>query len=152
MTDPALPEQMGEDDHRAWLDSLSADDRLVVHTPPGYQHLMPWAAYAKRALQFEMPAGSRLKLLEQLNNLTDLYFTPEMLATIEPMSDTEIEMMNEARSLDREEHRLGQACFMVLTSWRVFGHFRRLNPSYLAAIKLRQQMTAAGNAPAQAFN
>ena len=60
-----------------------------------------------------------------------------------------MEMMNEARSLDREDDRLGQASFDVLTSWRVFGHFRRLNPSFLAAIKLRQQMTATGTAPAQ---
>jgi hypothetical protein len=75
-----------------------------------------------------------------------------MLAVISPMSNTEMEMMREARTLDREDDRLGHASFKILTSWRVFGHFRRLNPSYLAAIKLRQQMTAAGTAPAQAFN
>ena len=138
--------------HSAWLDSLSDDDKLVVHTPSGYQHMLLMAAYAKRGLQYEMPAGKRLQLLEKLNGLTDNYFTPEMLAIIEPMSDTEMEMMHEAKSLDREDDRLGQA-FKVLTSWRVFGHFRRLNPSYLAAIKLRSQMTAAGTTPAlQAFN
>jgi hypothetical protein len=119
------------------------DDRLVLFTPAGYKHFFLWAAYVKRALQFELPAGKRLKLLERLNSLTDLYFTPEMLATIEPMSDTEIEMVNEARSLDLEDDRLGQASFDVLTSQRVFGHFLRLNPSLMTAIKLRGEMTAA---------
>jgi hypothetical protein len=123
-----------------------------VNTPAGYQHLMLWAAYAKRALQYEMPAGKRLQLLEKLNSLTDDYFAPEMLAIIEPMCDTEIAMVNEARSLDREDDRIGQASFEVLTSWRVFGHFRRLNPSYLAAIKLREQMTAGKVAPAMAIS
>jgi len=80
---------------------------------------------------------------------SSFFLSPEMLAIIEPAGDTEMEMMNEARSLDREDDRLGQASFDVLTSWRVFGHFRRLNPSFLAAIKLRQQMTATGTAPAQ---
>jgi hypothetical protein len=45
------------------FDSLSDDDKLVVFTPPGYQHLMLFAAYAKRALQYEMPAGTRLSCL-----------------------------------------------------------------------------------------
>jgi len=72
-------------------------------------------------------------------SITDWYFTPEMLATIEPMSNTEIEIFHEATSLDHEDHfpRCNES-FKVLTSWRVFGHFRRLNPSYLAAIKLRE--------------
>jgi hypothetical protein len=139
VSDP-LPEQMDD------------DELSVLQAPTGYLHLMLWAAAAKRALLFDMPAGKRLQLLEKLNGLTDNYFTPEMLAAITPMSDTEMEMVNEARSLDREDDRLGQASFDVLTSWRVFGHFRRLNPSYLAAIKLRQQMTAAGTAPAQTFS
>jgi len=96
-----------------------------------------------------MKPGKRLKLLELLNSLTDNWLTPEMLAIIAPASDTEMAMVNEARSLDREDDRLGQASFDVLTSWRVFKHFRRLNPSFMAAIKLRQQMTATGAAPAQ---
>jgi hypothetical protein len=134
-----LPEQIDDE----------PDNELAV--PAGYIHLMLWASAAKRALQWEMKPGKRLRLLELLNGLTDNYFTPDMLAIIEPMSDTEMAMVSEARSLDREDDRLGQASFDVLTSPKVFGHFRRLNPSFLAAIKLRQQMTAAGTAPAQTF-
>jgi hypothetical protein len=56
-------------------------------------------------------------------------------------------MMDEALSLDGEKGC--ENSFKILTSWRVFRHFRRLNSSYLAAIKLRQQITATGAAPAQ---
>jgi hypothetical protein len=130
-------------------DELSDDDQLASNTPAGYVHLMLMAAYAKRGLQFKASIGKRLKLLELLNSLTDGYFTPEMLSVIEPMCDTQMEMVSEARSLVREDDRLGNASFAVLTKPQVFGHFRRLNPSLLAAIKLRQQTTAAGTAPAQ---
>jgi hypothetical protein len=65
------------------------------------------------------------------------------------MGDIEMEMLNEAKSLDGDKGC--EASFRVLTSPKVFGHFRRLNPSYLAAIKLRQQMTAAGKSPVQTF-
>jgi hypothetical protein len=112
---------------RALDDELSDDDRLAVHTPAGYIHLMLWASAAKRALQWEMKPGKRLKLLEMLNSLTDNYFTQDMLAIIEPMCDTQMQMVSEARSLDREDDRLGQASFDVLTSPKVFGHFRRLS-------------------------
>jgi hypothetical protein len=128
-----------------------SDDDGALQTPAGYVHLMLMAAYAKRGLQYQMKPGKRLKLLELLNSLTDNYFTPDMLATIEPMSDTEMAMVSEARSLDREDDRLGNASFDVLTSPKVFGHFLKLNPSFVAAIKLRQQMTATGAVPAQTF-
>jgi hypothetical protein len=123
--DPGVSEY-DQGQHAAWLASLSDDDRLAVHTPAGYIHLMQWASAAKRALQWEMRPGKRLKLLELLNSLTDNWLTPEMLAIIALAGDTEMEMMNEARSLDREDDRLGQASFDVLTSWRVFSHFRAL--------------------------
>jgi len=101
MSDP-LPEQLD-------------DDELVLNTPVGYWHLMLMAAYAKRGLQFKMSAGKRLKLLELLNSLTDGYFTPDMLAIIEPMCDTQMEMVNEARSLDGEDDRLlTAACYCRL--------------------------------------
>jgi hypothetical protein len=130
MTD-TLPEQM--------------DDELLV--PAGYMHLMLWAAVAKRALQWEMKPGKRLKLLELLNGLTDNWLTPEMLPMIAPAGDTEMAMLGEAKSLDGDKDCKNS--FDVLTSQKVFGHFRRLNLSFMAAIKLRQQMTATGAAPAQ---
>jgi hypothetical protein len=125
------------------------DEQLAVFVPAGYVHLMLWAGAGKRALQYQMKPGKRLRLLELLNSLTDNYFTPEMLAAITPASDTEMEMVNEARSLDGDKGCA--ASFDVLTGAKVFGHFRRLNPSYLAAIKLRARMTATRAAPAQTF-
>jgi hypothetical protein len=38
---------------------------------------------------------------------------------------------------------LSHANFEVLTSWRVFGNFRQLNPSYPAAIKFREREKCA---------
>ena len=136
-----------QEQHAAWLDSLSDDDRLAVHTPAGYVHRMLWASYAKRALTCDIKTGQRLRLLEKLNSMVDLYLTEEMVRSIEPMCDTGAAMMDEALSLDGEKGC--ENSFKILTSWRVFRHFRRLNSSYLAAIKLRQQITATGAAPAQ---
>jgi hypothetical protein len=92
-----------------------------------------------------MKPGKRLRFLELLNSLTDGWLTPEILAVIEPAGDTEMAMINEAKSLDGDKGC--EASLKVLTSPKVFGHFRRLNPSFVAAIKLRQQMTATGNVP-----
>ena len=125
---------------------MDADELLV---PAGYQHLMLMAAYAKRGLQFEMKPGKRLKLLELLNSLCDAWFVPEMLAVITPAGDTEAAMIDEARSLDGDKGC--EASFNVLTSPKVFGHFCKLNASFLAAIKIREQMTAAGKSPVQTF-
>jgi hypothetical protein len=110
---------------------------------------MLMAAAGKRALQYEMKPGKRLRFLELLNSLTDGWLTPEILAVITPAGDTEMEILNEAKSLDGDKGC--EASFKVLTSPKVFGHFRRLNPSFMAAIKLRQAMTAAGRSPVQTF-
>ena len=72
-------------------------------------------AYTKRALAFPMPGGERLKLLENLNSMTDeRYLTADILATIAPMSDSEIEMMDAALSLDGEGDKGGWASSRVL--------------------------------------
>src|SRR6516165_7599191 len=92
-----------QDQHAAWLASLSDDDKLAAHTPAGHVHLMLWASAAKRALQWEMKPGKRQKLLELLNSITDNWLTPELLSVITPAGDTEMEMMSEARSLDQED-------------------------------------------------
>jgi hypothetical protein len=126
-------------------------DQAPEQIPAGYSHLMLWAAAAKATLRLQMKPGKRLRLLELLNGLTDNWLTPEMLAMIEPAGETELAMIAEARSLDREDDRLGQASFNMLTNPQVVAHFMRLNPSLVKAAKLRAQMTATGAAPAQTF-
>jgi hypothetical protein len=79
-----------------------------------------------------------LRFLEALNGMTDLNFTAPMLQMIEPMRDTGFQIWKEAKTLDRDGDKSCMASFRVLTGWRVFQHFLRLNPSILAAIKLRE--------------
>jgi hypothetical protein len=105
-------------------------------------------AATKRTLQDDttMKAGDRLRLLEKLNGLTDLNFTAAMLALIDPMSDLELEIYREAKSLDPPRPKKDdpssvyfQASFEILTSPKVFEHFIALNPGLAAAVRLCEQ-------------
>jgi hypothetical protein len=133
------PEPYDAERHHAWLDSLSRDEALVVYTPQGYLMTFIIVALTKRALLMdEIKPAEQLRLLEKLNGLTDGYFTPEMLAAVEPMSDIECKIFEEAKSLDPAGDKSSRASFGVLTSPRVFWHLATLNPSLLSAIKLRE--------------
>jgi hypothetical protein len=135
---PDDPGRMSEVEHSAWWATLSDQEKMVANVPPGYQHLLLVIAYIKRVLVIcEMKAGERLHHLEWLNKQTDNYVSPEMLAIIEPMSDAEMAMMHEARSLDQKGS--DAKSFAILTRWKVFHSFLALNPSILAAIKLRER-------------
>lgn len=137
------PEEMGEEEHRAWLDSLSDEERMIVDVPRGYMHHMLAIALGKRILaDDDLRLGDRLYVLEMINALTDSYISPEMLAAIQPMSDTELTIFREAKSLDADGEKLGQASFKVLTSWKVFNYFLALNPSLLVAIKMRKAVSS----------
>ena len=130
--EPYSPEAQG-----AWLASLSADETLIVHVPVGHQWNMIAASLVKRWLQGKMDAGLRLRLLESLTGMTDIYLRPEMLAMIEPMCNTAYQIWSEAKTLDREGDKACMASFRVLTSPRVYDHLTTLNPSILAAIRWR---------------
>jgi hypothetical protein len=111
---------------------------MILYTPTGYKLMMLVVAKTKRALQrIDMRVRDRLHILEKMNGFTDQWFTPEMLAMIEPMSDTEEQMFREARSLDPSGGQPFQASAEILTSQQVFGHFVRLNASLLEAIKFQ---------------
>ncbi len=137
------PEPYTPEGHAAWLDSLSADELLVIHMPSGYRFIFIAVALAKRGLENHKSAD-QLLLLKKINGLTDQNFTPEMLATIEPMGDTEYAIFKEARSLDAGD-KASMAGFEVLTSPRVFWHLVTLNPSLLKAIKLREGASRNGD-------
>jgi hypothetical protein len=132
----------GTPEHRAWLDALSDDERTVVYAPVGRLHELLVIAYTKYAIErVKMPRGERAMLLQQLNDLVAKlphgFLSAEMLATIQPMSDTEVQMMHEARSLDPKDCKSGKASFDVLTNLRTFSIFVTLNPSLLTALKMR---------------
>ena len=138
------PGRLPEEEHLAWWATLSADQKMVAYIPPGYQHLLLVIAYIKRVLVVcGMKAGERLHYLEWLNKQTDNYISPEMLAIIEPMSNAEMAMMHEAQSLDPKGSN--SESFKILTRWNVFNSFLALNPSILAAIKLRERRVIEAN-------
>jgi hypothetical protein len=115
---------------------MSATLDHVACLPCGYRFQMLVIAHAKYVLKtVEMKAGDRLHLLERLDELTDSYLTSEVLALIQPMSETEIDMLHEAFSLDGKQR--GSASFDILTRDDVFRNFVSLNPSILAAIEMR---------------
>ncbi len=113
------------------------EERAVLHFPCGYKHTLLFVAYCKHVLvNHEMRAGHRLEFLEWINKQVDIVIRADMLAIIEPMSVTEVKMMDEAQSLDREGDPAGMGSFRVLTSADVFAEFIKLNPSLLKAIML----------------
>jgi hypothetical protein len=117
----------------------------VVYTHVGRRHELLIIAYIKHAIErCSMARAERALLLQKLNALPDGSLTVEMLATIQPMSDIEVEMMHEARSLDPKDDKLGQASFEMLTDLRVFSLFLNLNPSLLTAIKMRPMWFCRG--------
>src|SRR5262245_49131717 len=92
------PEPHDHEKHCAWLASLSSDESLVVHTPSGYLLTFIIVALTERALLTkDIKPADQLLLLEKMNGLTDQYFTPEMLATVEPMGNTEYEIFEEVK-------------------------------------------------------
>ncbi len=132
------PEPYDHEKHMAWLALLSPDESLIVHTPPGHLMKFIMAAVTKRALLTpNITPAWQLLLLEKMNAMTDVYFTPEMLATIQPMGDTEYEIYREARSLDAPGDKAKMTSFRILTSPRVFWLFVMANGSLLDAIKMR---------------
>jgi hypothetical protein len=130
------PEPYTRDKHLAWLASLSPDEQYRAWAPAGHQWNMITASLFKRWLLGKMDAGLRLRLLEGLNGMTDIYLRPEMLVMIEPICDTGYKIWEEAKTLDREGDK-GCASYKVLTSPRVFDHLTTLNPSILAALRWR---------------
>ena len=119
---------------------MTPQENAVLMFPAGYKCVLLFIAYVKHALvNIEMRAGERLQFLEFIDGCVGFAVTQEMVALIKPMSDTEVEMMHEARSLNREDDKPGSASFAMLTRPDVFGHFLALNPSLLAAIMLYQK-------------
>lgn len=109
--------------------------------PVGYRYQLLLIAFTKYVLSLKMGQGQRLRFLELLNDMTDRFITPEMLAVVEPMSETEVNMLIAARSLDAADDKAGSASFKVLTRRDIFDHFLELNPSLLTAIKMRVELS-----------
>jgi len=122
-----------------------AEQKLLDAFPVGYKHTLLTIAYVKHVLGLKMRPAQRLRFLELLNGLADTVITAEMLAAIQPMSETEAQMFDEARSLDDEGNKC--ASIVVLTRGDVFAHFLELNLSLLDAIKTHAANSEARQLP-----
>jgi len=131
---------MTEEEHRAWLDELDGDDLAIVNTPVGYRLVLLLIAYAKAAITRCNPtAAERLQFLEFIDGSADQFLTPGMIMQITPMTDTELEMVHEARSLDPPTDKRCAASFDMLADHAIFAHFARLNPLLLTVIRRREE-------------
>jgi hypothetical protein len=127
---------MQDGERAVWFNSLTGDESLVVLMPVGHRVTFLLIALAKRALvQGGMTVGDQLQMLERLMALTDTFITPAVLAAVQPCCETADKMIGEALALDGENGRLTKS-WNMLSSWEVFWHFLRLNPSLLEAIRL----------------
>src|SRR5258708_22261781 len=126
-------EQIGRqwsDERIAWLDWLNGDESAIVHTPVGHRYTIVIISEIKRRLLQPLSAAHRLRFLEFLDSHTDLVLTAEAIASIEPMCDEALEMVEEAR-------KLGAAKALdIFARWEGFNAFVALNPSILTAIKM----------------
>jgi hypothetical protein len=133
-----------DEQRRAWQASWSHDESAIAHTPTGHRYTMIIAAYVKRLLvtpAARFTANDQLKMLEGLASLIGTYFTADALAAIDPACDVFMSMVDEAKRANKDPKRCNES-FEILTSWEVFNHLVRLNPSLLEAIKICHQRHA----------
>jgi hypothetical protein len=106
--------------------------------PEGHAFFFVAAAVAKRALaDLPMKAGERLRILEAMDHMLDSHFTAEMLQLIEPASDTELAMVDAARSLDPKARKpddpLPPSVHLLASS---IEHFAKLNVAIRSVLQL----------------
>jgi hypothetical protein len=121
-------------EHCAWLNSLNADQNLIVHSPVGHRYTLVIISELKRMLMAEtLPTGARHRFLEFLNDHSDVW-PPEIIASIEPMCDAGAEIVREARKLGASK------ALDKYAEFDVFNAFCALNPSLLEALRMRDNI------------
>ena len=121
--------QQTDDERAAWLDSLDADEDLIVHCPTGHRYTLVFVSIVKMLLVEDMPPAYRLRFLEWLDKCGDQWLSADAIAAVQPMCADGYEMVKEAQ-------KLGAKALDVYARWEVFNAFIALNPSLLTAIKL----------------
>lgn len=132
--------------------TAATEQHSGIIVPSGYRYVFTIVALTKRALLADMPHAERLALLESMHGLTDMHFTPEMLAMIQPAGEAECAIISEALKLDDgletpADRVIRGGSFEVLTSERVWRGLCALNSSFGAAIRSRFTVTAPDAAP-----
>jgi hypothetical protein len=127
----------GECPHCAWLDSMDADERLVVETTGFWPHLLMISLIKRWLMREKMTAGLRLQLLEHLQHFTE--FLQAGGGLVEPADDATEQIYREAFSLrlhgTADDYK---PVFNMLERWEVRWTLIRLNPSLLAAMRARE--------------
>jgi hypothetical protein len=90
----------------------------------GHRYTLVCASVAKHALKSEMPAEMRLQFLSLLEKMVDQWLTPEIIAMVEPIDDSGLELSMEAGKLG---YRAYPGALDVFA--RKFDVFAALNPS-----------------------
>jgi hypothetical protein len=114
----------------AWEASLSDDALIILHSSTGERYTLVFISLVKRMLSMEIPQNYRLQYLEWLDRDRDI--TPEMIGAVNRMCVDGYELLREAQKLGAKK------ALDVISRLEVFTAFVALNPSVLAAIKMRQ--------------
>ena len=118
------------EDTSAWHETLNDDDRVVVHTPPGYWLDLVLISKIKRLLQDPTPLDYRVKFLNWLERQPHGILNIEAIKAVEPACDTAMAMLDETKGLSVE------AQCRVFRDLKLFAKFIQLNPSLLRAMHL----------------
>jgi hypothetical protein len=121
----------------------AAPDALLDALPQGYWLFMILIAFGKMALlDKRLTAAEQEWILERINGAVDMKLSAEMVAMIEPMSETEWEMLKAALSLDPPAseggdllRRRSASCELLMRP-EVFASFAQLNPGIRAAVEI----------------
>jgi hypothetical protein len=131
--------QMSQVEHAAWWASLNDDEQMLAYVPSGYYLTLLWAAYLKHALiNWNLPVGERLAMLQALADAADQRLTHAVLAVVEPAGPALVEIFEAAMKLDDDN-----AICEVLTRWSSIQSLVRLEPSLLDAIRLMERHSTA---------
>lgn len=137
------PEFSSQQDHSAWRESMSEEEKLIGNTPTGYWYDLVNISQVKRLLQYDMPQDLRLRFLEVMNKHVKGLLTVEAMQRVEPACDATMKMLEEMKSL-----HIGDKC-RLMQRWNVMAAFCNLNPSIVEAMRLFQFFASMPIRPAE---
>jgi hypothetical protein len=116
------------------LDDVTDDAiGLVSH---GHKYTFALIALYKRLLQMPIKDGERFRLLQELNSMTGHEISPAGLALVDPASDPELAIIDQANQADVGNDKRSIASFDILSSSRVFRVLLKLNSGMRAAVMI----------------
>jgi hypothetical protein len=122
---------------------MMTSEELISTCSAGHRNALLFVALSKRLLSmFGTKVNEQLRMLEQINSCACHEISPAMIELVEPATDTELQMIDAAMSLDAGDAKLNPSFDVLAKSFR---QFCKINPSYIAALRLGAPK--AGNSP-----